>query len=207
VASPGDYPALNCAPSGSVLRRTEQRYWHPVGGAGAVLNAASPPASGLERKQLESVLSLFGEPNEKNAVFVGFGYAKGAVGLEWKEGNRVNVRLDLDLFDKSVAGWARSDSRVQPDVEFTGIVAHEGTHANDVYLFGNDYMLMRGRIAAETSAFGAQSFVNKSFNTLSPYGLWNPSWARVDTAKQERWRSEAVRRNAEDAARRGQGLR
>jgi len=47
VASPGDYPALNCAPSGSVLRRTEQRYWHPVGGAGAVVNAASPPASGL----------------------------------------------------------------------------------------------------------------------------------------------------------------
>jgi RHS repeat-associated protein len=47
VASPGDYPALNCAPSGSVSRRTEQRYWHPVGGAGAVLNAASPPTSGL----------------------------------------------------------------------------------------------------------------------------------------------------------------
>ncbi len=160
-----------------------------------------------ERKELDSVLSLFGDANTKNGVFVGFGYAKGAVGLEWKEGNHVNVKLDLDLFDKGIAGWARSDSRVQPDVELAGIVAHEGTHASDVSLFGNDYILVRGRVAAERSAFDAQSLVNKSFNTLSPYGLWNPSWARVDAVKQERRRDEAVGRNAENAARLGQGLR
>jgi hypothetical protein len=59
----------------------------------------------------------------------------------------------------------------------TGGACLDGRGARDAYLFGNHYMMFLGRTAVETSASDAQSYVNKSFNAYSPYGLWNPSWA------------------------------
>ncbi len=197
--------AANCAQGDTKCEAERKRFTDALERLGTA--AARHKEGSNERKALENVLSLFGQPGEKNGVFVGFGYAKGAVGLEWKEGDRVNVRLDLNLFDERVSAWARSDKRLQPDVELSGVVAHEGTHARDAYLYGNNYMMFLGRPAVERSAFDAQSYVNKSFNAFSPYGLWNPSWAQVDQATQERRRIEAVKRNAERGAKLGEGIR
>lgn len=52
-------------------------------------------------------------------------------------------------------------------------------HMLDRFFFG-DPTNYSGSLRTETNAYGAQSSINKAFNTYSPDGLWNPSWAQAD---------------------------
>jgi len=60
------------------------------------------------------------------------------------------------------------------------------------------------RLAYERNGFDSQSYVNKAFNTVSFYLLWNPSWRTVD---RERLRQAAVEKNAQEAAKVGLRMR
>jgi len=160
-----------------------------------------------EYKRLDAVLKTYGEEGVVNGIVVGFGYARGAfAATQGGEDEKVHVTLDLSLIENNLSQAAKEDKRIDFDVELAGVVAHEGVHAEEIFLYGDAYLLGAGREAVETSAFGAQSFVNKAFNTLSPYGLWNPAWARVDERTQERRRTAAVKLNAVRAARFGEAI-
>jgi RHS repeat-associated protein len=160
-----------------------------------------------QRAKIQSVLSFYGDENKKNGVAVGFGYMQGDNGHEWKEGGIVHVKLDMDSINSDAASWANADKRVKPEIEVAAIVAHEGVHGADAWLYGNDYAFLIGRTTAESKGFDVQSLVNKGFNTLSMYGLWNPSWAKVDEVRQERLRQRAVERNAQEAGKRSGTVR
>jgi hypothetical protein len=160
-----------------------------------------------EFNRLDAVLKTYGTEGKNNGIVVGFGYAQGMFAITGQGADRkVHVTLDFDLIVDKLSASAAQDRRIAPDVEESGIVAHEGVHAEQSLLYGDAYVLGAGREAVEANAFDTQSYLNKAFNTLSPYGLWNPAWARVDEAKQERFRTTAVRKNAEEAARLGTDL-
>jgi hypothetical protein len=163
-----------------------------------------PPGS-KERKNLERILAAYGQPGEKTGVFVGFGYAEGQVGTAVLTGERIDLTLDANLFDQRVTEAVNTGEQTRSEIEFAGVVAHEGAHILDYSLYGHWYPPIVGRIQLEANGFDAQSHVNKVFNNPSIYRLWNPAWANVDVTTQEKLRTEAVRSNAERAAEIGEG--
>ncbi len=183
----------DCLSTDQDCQRDRQRFRD---GLAKVREAANNLDQGSkERGKLEQILSKYGAEGEKNKVRIAFGDAGGALATEstsfWSRTK--TVTFDLGAINRTYTN--RNDGS-DASIEFAGLVAHEGAHMLDFFWRG-DPTSYSGTLRTETNAFGAQSYVNKAFNSYSPHLLWNPSWAAVD---RERLRNAGVQNAAKDDA-------
>ncbi len=132
-----------------------------------------------EYNSIKKVLDTYGKENDFNGVIVEFGTVpRGYAGVTGGPGI-VTVRFDIDAIKTGTRSQRMAGKPIDPSVENAAIVAHEGAHIAD-RRYGPKYMSDKQIYAYEHTGFDTQSYVNKAFNRLSMYGLWNPSWLQVD---------------------------
>jgi RHS repeat-associated protein len=148
-----------------------------------------------ERNKLQGVLDKYGDEGEKNKVFIKFGAAGGFPADESTSlfGGRSTITFDM----KMINNMFNTNESINPDYKAsTGwgeIVAHEGAHMLDKFMFGNP-VNRNGALRTEVNAFDTQSFVPKALNLQSQWGLWNPGWKEAD---RETMRKAAVQSEAQ----------
>jgi len=146
-----------------------------------------------EYKDLKRVSDYYGEENQKTGISVGFtGTPQIAAG-----GSTSNlVTFDIKKITTGANDWKNAGYPVDVNVESAAAVAHEGSNAFDrIGRVGReDYPQI---FRDEINAYRTQSDVNYLFNTQSPYGLWNPSWAKIDAHKAQQYRETSIKENAQ----------
>jgi hypothetical protein len=130
-----------------------------------------------ERKKLDAVLDKFGDEGQKNKVFIKFGDAGGFPADESTSlfGGKITITFDMKMLNGE---FSSNNPNYKPEIGWGEVVAHEGAHMLDKFLFGNP-VNRSGALRTETNAFDTQSFVPKATNQYSFWSLWNPSWGRL----------------------------
>jgi hypothetical protein len=131
-----------------------------------------------ERQALDKVLNFYGKEGAKNGVNVKFGDLKGKAEAQTRTNSRKSTTITFDLSSMQKDFGNRTDG-VDRDTEFAAIVTHEGAHG----LYGREHnpdRTLGDYKTNETNSFTQQSYVSQGLNTVSAYGLWNPSWTPIE---------------------------
>jgi hypothetical protein len=143
-----------------------------------------------EYLDLERVSDFYGEENKATGIVVVF---KSSLGPGAGASTNGVALFDIKSIINGADNWKNAGYPVDASVESAAAVAHEGSNAFDRFgrVGREDYPRI---FRDEINAYRTQSDVNYLFNTQSPYGLWNPSWAKVDALKL---RDAAIKENAQ----------
>jgi len=140
-----------------------------------VANAAKSYSSkSPEGKQLNAILKFYGKENDGNNVSVVFGRVDGVSnGQTTYDANAgVLVKFDTTAMSKNFGGLGKNAA----SVEYAGTIAHEGQHGVDAMASRSNPRTSDEAYNTEFQAFKSQSYINRSFGTNSPYGVWDTSW-------------------------------
>lgn len=154
------------------------------------LKKADPESQ--EYKDLKRVSDYYGNENKPTGISVAF---KADLGPGPGNSTSQLVTFDIKFITKTATDWKNAGYPVDVGVESAAVVAHEGSNAFDrIGRFSReDYPRI---FRDEINAYRTQSDVNYLFNTQSPWGLWNPSWVKVDKVKAAERRNKAIEENA-----------
>jgi RHS repeat-associated protein len=161
----------------------------------ALETAKKKDPNSQEYKDLLRVSLLYGKENDPTGIKVAFSGKEGAA-----YSTPDTATFDVRTLTDNANAWSKAtNGAVDPSVEFAAEVAHEGSNVFDrIGRTGRpDYPRI---FQDEINAYRTQSDVNYIFNTQSVYGLWNPSWAKVDKATAASQRNEAIRGWAQKSA-------
>jgi uncharacterized protein YjdB len=127
-----------------------------------------------EGKRLNAILKFYGKENDKNNVSVAFGRIDGVSNAQttYDANAGVLVKFDPKAMSRNFDGLGKSAAAV----EYAGTIAHEGQHGVDAMAKQSNPLTSDESYNTEFEAFKSQSYINRSYGTNSPYGIWDTSW-------------------------------
>jgi hypothetical protein len=109
------------------------------------------------------------------------------------------VYLDARRLIDSVNNWIAAGRNVTLKAESTGYIVHEISEVQ--YRIGRSVIYFEDFLKMETRSYTLQSGINMFFKTESRYGLWNPSWEKVDGhLGAMKKRDQSIKANARESA-------
>lgn|GEM_PF-1860396 len=137
-----------------------------------------------QAKALQKILDAVGTENDGNNVSIIFGavdkYGSNAQ-TTYDKNAGILVKFDPKALQHNFSG---------DPTELAATFSHEGQHIVDETLLQRNPTPGPERFQTEFNAYMSQSYINQAFKTVSPYGVWDPSWPAFVADAFRNWTAE-----------------